>query len=243
MYKLYGLLAKPLGYALIFIYNLVGSYGISLIILTFIVKLVLYPLYMKQIKSTANMTDLQPKIKQIQKKYADNKEMMNEKMAELYKEEGFSPAAGCLPMIIQMPIIFGLFALLRNPVVYISDPKMLFAVHESFLWMSDLSHPDKWILPILAGIATFISFSISQNQQVAQADGAGAGAGSMIKVMKYIFPAMIVIMARTYPAGLAIYWFFGQFMQIFFNIHMNHIRKNMKKEREEKEKKAKGGRK
>ena len=112
-------------------------------------------------KSTVGMSKLQPKIKALQQKYANDKDTLNAKMADLYREEGINPAGGCLPMLIQMPIIFGLFALLRNPLAYMgSSERMLFAIHESFLWMTDLSQPDKWILPILAGIATFFAFSI-----------------------------------------------------------------------------------
>lgn len=225
-----GAIAKPLGSLLFFIYDLVGSYGIALLVLTAIVKFALYPLYAKQIKSTAGMSKIQPKMKAIQQKYANDKEMMNQKMAELYKEENFNPMAGCLPMIIQMPIIFGLFALLRNPLLYMGqNSSMLFAVHESFLWMSDLSQPDKWILPIAAGIATYFSFAMSQQQQQAGA-GAAGGMGGMMKMMKYFFPVMIVLLARAYPAGLSIYWFFGQVIQVFFNLRFNKMRKKLNEE-------------
>lgn len=239
MNTIIGFIAKPMGALLLLIYNFVGNYGITLIIVTLLVKLALYPLYAKQIKSSGVMAEMQPKMKQLQQKYANDKETLNVKMMELYKEEGFNPSAGCLPMVIQMPIIFGLFALLRNPTGYTGDPAMLFAVHESFLWMDDLSHPDLWILPILAGIATYFSFSISQNQQAASTDQNGMG--GMMKMMKYIFPVMIVLMGRTFPAGLTIYWFFGQFLQIFFNLHLNTLKKRMNEER--KGKKAKGGKK
>ena len=109
-----------------------GNYGISLIILTAIVKLALFPLYVKQIKSTANMQELQPKMQEIQKKYAHDQQKMNEAMQELYAKEKFNPLGGCLPMLIQFPIIMGLFALLRNPMQYLKSEDMLFAVHESF---------------------------------------------------------------------------------------------------------------
>jgi YidC/Oxa1 family membrane protein insertase len=228
MNNIFGLVAKPLGYLLTFIYDFVGSYGLALVILTLIVKGLLYPLYARQIKSTAAMSGIQPKMKEIQSKYADDKETMNQKISELYKEEGFNPAGGCLPMLIQMPIIMGLFALLRNPMLYIADDKMLFAIHESFLWIKDMSQPDLWILPILAGIATFISFSMNKSLTDS---GSGAGQGqAMQAVMKYVFPVSILWLARSYPAGLALYWFFGQFIQIFFNIRMNKLRKNMQKD-------------
>lgn len=234
MNTIIGIFAKPLAYLLMAIYNIIGNYGITLIVVTAIVKLCLYPLYIKQMKSTAASADMQGKIRQLQQKYGNDKETLNIKLAELYKEEGFNPASGCLPMLIQMPIIFALFALLRNPMAYIEDSSFLFAIHESFLWISDLSKADPWILPILAGIATYISYTISMSATNSNPEMAG-----MMNMMKYIFPIMIVLMGRTFPAGLALYWFFGQFLQIFFNLHMNSLRKKEAAKR----KKSKGGKK
>ena len=206
MNTIIGALAQPVGWLLSSIYDLIGNYGITLIVFTLIVKVCLYPLYSKQIKSTARMAQVQPKMKALQQKYANDKQTLNMKLSEMYKEEKFNPAAGCLPMLIQMPIIFGIFALLRNPLAYLQSDEMLFAVHESFLWMVDLSQPDKWILPILAGIATFISFRMTSQQQSAAQPG---GMGSMMKMMQYFFPVMIALMGRSFPAGLTIYWFVG----------------------------------
>ena len=228
-----GIFAKPLAYLLMFIYDIIGNYGITLIIVTAIVKLCLYPLYIKQMKSTSASADMQGKVRQLQQKYGNDRETLNIKLAELYKEEGFNPASGCLPMLIQMPIIFALFALLRDPMAYINDSSFLFAIHESFLWISDLSKADVWVLPILAGITTFISYSISMSF-----NSNNEMAGTM-NIMKYLFPIMIFLMGRTFPAGLALYWFFGQFLQIFFNLHMNSLRKKEAAKR----KKSKGGKK
>lgn len=223
MGTLISIIAKPLGAMLYYIYSLVGSYGISLIILTVIVRVAIYPLFVMQTKSTAKMAKIQPKMKQLQQKYATDRQQMSIEMQKLYKEEDVKPAAGCLPMLIQMPIIFGLFALLRSPQAYITEPEMLYAIHESFLWVPDLSQADPWILPLMAGVATFISFSMSMSQQ---SDQMQSGGGAM-KMMKYIFPVLIVLMGRTFPGGLTIYWFFGQFLQIFFNIHLGKIRKEI----------------
>lgn len=234
-----GFLAKPIGWLLTWMYDMIGNYGITLVILTLIIKLALYPLYAKQIKSTVNMSSVQPKMQEIQRKYANDREMMNAKMAELYKEENVNPASGCLPMIVQMIVIFGLFALLRNPIQYLgSSSDMLFAVHSSFLWIADLAQPDKWILPIGAGIATYFSFSMSQSNGAMGASGAPGmgGAEGMMKSMKYIFPVMIVLMARSYPAGLAIYWFFSQVIQIFFNLRFRKIREEIKGEKKSRKK-------
>ena len=229
-----GIIAKPVGYLLQWIYQLVGNYGIALIILTFVVKLVLYPMYAKQIKSTASMQDISEKTQEIQRKYANDKERMNEEIQKLYSETGFNPMSGCLPMVIQFPIIMGLFALLRNPMKYMpAGNTMIFANHESFLWIKDLSQPDMWVLPILAGVATFFAFSMN-NAMMAQPGGSAGQTKAMNAMMKYVFPLSILWLARSYPAGLAIYWAGGQVMQIFFNIRINKMRAKMNAEREDK---------
>ena len=231
-----GILAKPLAWLLTLLYGFVGNYGITVVILTVIVKFALYPFYKKQILSTAGMADMQPKLLEIQRKYANDKETMNAKMAELYQEEGFNPAGGCLPMIVQMIIIMGLFTLLRNPMAYIeADSNMYFAIHENFLWIKDLSQPDNWILPIMAGAATFFSFWLNM-QMNPQSKGA-PGSNAMNKMMQYFFPIMIVWLARTYPSGLAIYWFISQFIQIFFNLRFNQLRKALRDKNKQKKKK------
>ena len=230
-----GIIAKPIGYLLALIYKLVGNYGISLIILTVIVKLVLYPLYAKQIKSTANMSDMSEKAKEIQNRYANDKEKMNEEMQKLYAATGFNPMSGCLPMLIQFPIIMGLFALLRNPMKYMpNDPSLMFANHESFLWIKDLAQPDLWILPIAAGLATFFAFSMNSAMNMQQPGANPGQQKAMNAIMKYFFPLSILWLARSYPAGLAIYWAGGQFMQIFFNLRINKIKDEMNAEKEKK---------
>ena len=227
-----GIIAKPLSLLLSWLYGLIGSYGIAIIILTIIVKLCLYPVYAKQIKSTMKMTAFQPKIQEIQQKYAKDRELMNEKLNELYKSEGASMYSGCLPMIVQMIVIMGLFTLLRNPMNYLTSD-MLFATHESFLWIKDLAQPDKWILPIAAAIATFFSYVMSQSVNTTGANAAQTA--MMTKVMKYFFPLMILWMARSYPAGLALYWFGSQVIQIFYNMRFNSWKKKAQAEKEARE--------
>ena len=229
-----GILASPMSYLLTWIYDFIGNYGLALLVFTILIKGVMYPLYAKQIKTTMNMSKMQPKIKEIQQKYAKDKALMNQKMAELYKEEGVSMYGGCLPMLIQMIVIMGLFALLRNPMNYISSDKMLFAIHESFLWIPDLAQPDKWVLPIIAGIATFLATYFSQTNQMS---GPNADQMKMMtKMMKYVFPVMILLMARSYPAGLALYWSLNQIIQIFYNIRFAKMKKKMSGEGKKKRK-------
>ena len=229
-----GILASPMSYLLTWIYDFIGNYGLALLVFTILIKGVMYPLYAKQIKTTMNMSKMQPKIKEIQQKYAKDKALMNQKMAELYKEEGGSMYGGCLPMLIQMIVIMGLFTLLRNPMNYISSDKMLFAIHESFLWIPDLAQPDKWVLPIIAGIATFLATYFSQTNQMS---GPNADQMKMMtKMMKYVFPVMILLMARSYPAGLALYWSLNQIIQIFYNIRFAKMKKKMSGESKKKRK-------
>lgn len=217
------------------IYGVIGNYGITLILFTLIVRLCLFPLYANQIKHTSKMGNVQPKMQEIQKKYANDKEEMNKKMMELYQEENFNPMRGCLPMLIQFPIIIGLFTLLRQPMKYMENSsEMIMAVHENFLWIPDLSHPDLWILPILAGITTFISFSMTQAQNPAnQANNQMSG---MMKMMKYFFPIMIVWMGRSFPAGLTLYWFIGTSFTILQSKVLN-VWKNKLQSLEKKDKK------
>ena len=223
-----------MGYLLMWLYELIGNYGICLILFTVAVKLVTYPLYQKQIVSTAKMSKIQPKVKEIQQKYAKDQQTQNEKLQELYQKEGVSMTSGCMPMIVQMFVIMALFALLRNPMLYFgsmeaaSADMMLFAIHEPFLWIKDLAQPDKWILPIAACATTFISFTMNQTNTMS-ADQAQQ-MNLMNKMMKYIFPVTILVLARSYPAGLAIYWFIGQVVQIFFNIRFKSLRKKLMEE-------------
>ncbi len=236
------LLATPLSYLLTLLYNLVGNYGIAIIILTIIVKAALYPVYAKSMKSTMKMGKLQPKMQELQQKYGKDRELYQQKVSELYKEEGASMYGGCLPMVVQMIVIMGLFALLRTPMNYLSDENMLYAIHESFLWIPDLAQPDKWILPLAAAAATFGSYSMNsmQSMQASMASTGNAQQGNMMsKMMKYFFPIMILWFARTYPAGLAIYWFGSQVIQIFYNLRFNQWKKKQAEEEEASKKKKK----
>lgn len=207
-------LATIMGYALNALYGLFGNYALTIIVFTIIIRLLIMPLFNAQLKSTEQMQEIQPLVNEIRAKYKDKPEVMNEKMQELYSEHKISPAMGCLPLLIQLPIIWGLFALLRNPTLYISDPAMVIAAHEKFLWVQDLAQPDLWILPVVAGAATFISMRITTMMN-ASAQAADNPANASMKAMQYFMPLMIVWMARTMPSGLTLYWIMSYIFQIF----------------------------
>lgn len=116
---MFSFVAIPLGYAMEFIYNLIGNYGIALIVFTVAIRVLLFPLDLKQQKSMARMSAFQPLIKDIQKKYAKNPQRQQEEMLRLQQEHGYSPTAGCLPMAINMFILFGIIDVVYKPLNYI----------------------------------------------------------------------------------------------------------------------------
>ena len=213
--KLFNLLAKPFGWILSWIYNLIGNYGISLIIFTIAICAAMIPLYSKQIKSSSRMSEIQPKVQEIQVRYANNRELQNQKLQELYQKENYNPTQGCLPLFLQMFIIFGLFAMLRNPLSYINNEALQMGVHEKFIWINDLSQPDPWILPILTAVGQFLQSKVSQPAQPQQTGAA------MTKMMLYFFPMMILWLGKSMPAGLCLYWFLRSVFSIFQSMILN----------------------
>lgn len=219
-----GFFAKIIAYPMSFIYKFVDSYGLAVILLTVLIRALMIPLYAKQMKSTAKMAELSEKQKEIQVRYARDKEMMNQKLTELYQENGVSTYAGCLPLVIQLPILMGLYELLRNPLKYMLESNMLAAVHESFLWVADLSQPDAWVFPLLAGITTYLTTAIG----TASADNSAAGA---MNAMKYFMPIMIFLLGRSLPAGLSLYWFIGNLVMVIQNLIFNNKKKKEKEQK------------
>ncbi|WP_243109405.1 YidC/Oxa1 family membrane protein insertase [Anaerophilus nitritogenes] len=206
------IIAKPMSLLLNWFYQLIGNYGISIILFTVIIKLILVPLTIKQLKSTRQMSEIQPKLKEIQEKYKNDKEKLNIKTMELYKEYKVNPVGGCLPLLIQMPIIFGLFSVLKDPTKYILDPSFIHATQEAFLWIPDLSQPDTIILPILAAVTTYFSMNTASTGNAAQ--------NQTMKTMNMVFPIMILWMGRGFPAGLSLYWVVSNVFQIVQQVLM-----------------------
>lgn len=189
---------------------MIGNYGISIIVFTIVVKLLLVPLTIKQTKSMKSMQEIQPKIKEIQAKYKNDQEKMNQKMMELYKEHNINPFGGCLPLLIQFPIIIGLFTVLRNPMNYGFAQEV---VETGFLWMSSLSLPDPWILPLLAGVSTYLTSATMTT--------AGGKQDPTQNMMKYFFPVMMIWMSRTLPSGVTLYWVVSSMFQVVQQILIN----------------------
>ena len=165
----------------------VGNFGVSIIIVTILIKIMLLPLTLKQDKSMKEMKKLQPELEKIKEKYANDKQMLNIKTMELYKEHKVNPLGGCLPLLLQLPILFALSGVLRNGII----PK-----DSSFLWLK-LSVPDPfYVLPVLNGAVSFF-----QQKLMGSADS-----NPQMKNMMYIFPIMMIMFSLKMPSGLQLYW-------------------------------------
>lgn len=119
MRTIYAILGYPLGWIMFLCYHLVNNYGLALILFTILTKLVLVPFAVKQQKSMVKMAAFRPKMEEIQKKYANNKEKLNEELLKLYEKENYNPMSGCLPVLIQFPILFGLIDVIYYPLKHI----------------------------------------------------------------------------------------------------------------------------
>jgi YidC/Oxa1 family membrane protein insertase len=208
---------QPLLNLLVFLYNIIPGhdFGIAVIIMTVIIKIVLLPLSKKSIKSQKALQDLQPKIDEVKKKFANNKEEMGRAMMSLYKENKVNPFSSCLPLLIQLPFLFAVFKVFRAglsngslDLVYsfIHRPEAINAVSFGFL---DLSKPNI-ALAILAGIAQFWQAKMMVTKK-AEIKSEGSKDEDMMalmnKQMVYFMPAMTVFIGLTLPGGLSLYWF------------------------------------
>ncbi len=184
------------------------NYGIAIILLTVAIKLVLYPLTVKQIQSTKAMQAMQPKMKALQEKYKNDKVRLQQEMANLYRETGFNPLSGCLPLVAQMPILIGIFYALKD--------FNYGGITPSFLWMSSLALPDPfYVLPVVSAVTTLI-----QSYQ-SMPDTSGQN-----KMMLYFMPIFIGYISLQFPAGLVLYWIVNNVLQIAQQTYMNHREKN-----------------
>ncbi|ADG83842.1 YidC/Oxa1 family membrane protein insertase [Thermincola potens] len=180
----------------------IPNYGLAIILITVLIKMLLLPLTIKQMKSLKMTQQLQPKVKEIQEKYKDPKQAQQAIM-ELYKQYGANPLSGCLPLLLQMPIIIALYrALMKFP--YTNE------AHAKFLWISNLSQHDKIVLPILAVLTTYLLQRMTTNMQ-----------DQTQKTMLIVMPLFIGWLSMSFPAGLALYWvvtnLVGAIQQYFIN--------------------------
>ena len=197
----------PLTQLLMLLTGVLHSYGLAIIIFTILVRAVLAPLNLRQLRSAKKMSALAPKIKELQQKYKGNREELTRAQMALYKEEGVNPAAGCLPLLIQMPILYALFFVFQR----LAKPTAGAIYHQPFLWFT-LDKPDNLFghfflgpqsywgpLPLLAGVTQWV-----QSRMMMQPTSDPQQRTTQ-QIMQFM-PLMIIVFAVNYPSGLALYW-------------------------------------
>lgn len=201
MSDIFNYLSHGMQYLLTLFYNFTESmgyanYGLAIILLTIVIKIVMYPLTVSQIKSMKEMAYIQPKMKELQEKYKGTPEKLNKEMAELYKTHKINPLSGCLPIIVQMPFLIAIFYAIRD-YQYIGDP--------SFLWLTSLKETDPtYILPVLSAAATYMQTRMSTTPEQMEQQ----------KIMLILMPVFILYISLKFPAGLVLYWAVSTLVQI-----------------------------
>ncbi|MCL2064373.1 MAG: membrane protein insertase YidC [Candidatus Cloacimonetes bacterium] len=208
-------LATIFMFYLSFLHRYITNYGLVIIVFALTLKILLTPLTNKALSSTKKMQKLQPMLREIQAKYKNDIQKQQEELRNLYKEHNVSPLGGCFPLLLQMPIFFALYPLLR----YSID----FRQAHFFGWLTDLSEPDPfWILPITMGIFMFVQQKMTQSKQdMTNMDEKQAAMVQSQKMMMYIMPPFLVFIFSSLPAGLVLYWtvfnVFSIIQQYFLN--------------------------
>lgn len=207
---------RPVLNLLVFLYNIMPGHdiGLAIIIMTVVIKLILLPLSKQSIKSQKALQGLQPKINEIKKKYADNKEEQGRAMMQLYKEEKVNPFSSCLPLLIQLPFLWAVFQVFRaglsgqslNLVYYfIHRPEFINTISLGFV---NLAKPNV-VLAVLAGLAQFWQAKMLTVKRP-EIKTSGAKDEDMMAIMNkqmlYIMPALTVFIGLSFPGGLALYW-------------------------------------
>ena len=215
------ILSQPLFWLLSLVYDFVGNWGVAIIVVTILIKLVFYKLTESSGRSMAKMRNLQPRMKALQDRYKDDRQALSQAMMDLYKREKVNPAAGCLPILIQMPFFLAFYWVLLESVEMRQAP---FA-----LWITDLSSRDPYfILPLIMGAAMFFQ----QKLNPAPADPVQA------RVMQ-IMPVMFTVFFAFFPSGLVLYWATNTLLSIAQQWKINRVVERESKEHKGGKKKAK----
>ncbi|MFA4990045.1 MAG: membrane protein insertase YidC [Candidatus Omnitrophota bacterium] len=216
-------IAQILLQTLDFLHKIFHNWGWAIIALSILVYLILYPLSLKQMRSMKEMQAIQPKVEALRKQYKDNPQKMNKEIMELYRMHKVNPFGGCLPLILQMPIFFALYnALMRSAALK----------GAKFLWIQDLSAPDKLftlpvalplignefnILPIIMAIGMFFQ------QKISSAAASGASAEQQ-KIMLIVMPVMFGFIFYRMPSGLVLYWLVNSMLMLGFQLQMQRAK-------------------
>jgi YidC/Oxa1 family membrane protein insertase len=217
------LLVHPLVSLLVAAYDVLHDFGFAVIAVTVVIRLLLYPLFVVQIRNQRAMQELAPAMAELKAKFGSDKQKLSQEQMKLYQERGYNPAMGCLPILLQMPLLLAMYSafqffvktpppdgvelgnalwpFLHNP---IGPGETLDLMVRWLPWLKDLGHPDPfYILPVLAGVTQLISSVMFQPTiQPKNIDSQQ----KMMQSMQYYFPLITVFIASSLPSGLALYW-------------------------------------
>lgn len=221
------IISQPLLNALVFLYTFAGSdLGIAIIILTVIIRLLSLPLSLKMLRSQRDMAELAPELEKIKKQHKDDKSAQGQAMVALYKEHNINPLSGCLPLLVQIPILLGLYRVFLNVFKpeslemlysFIPNPGTIETISVGLIDLGVRSIP----LALAAGAAQFI------HARYANPQGQTGQAAMISKQMMYFFPIMIIVISWNLPAGLALYWVVSTLTSIGEQWYIKRKRKNV----------------
>ncbi len=197
---------------MVFLYGLIPNYGVVVVLFAVLIKAITYPLMAKQLRSTKKMQEIQPELNKIKLKYKHDPALQQQKMSALFQESGVNPLAGCLPMLVQFPVLIAVFMVFRNTIEFRGEP--------FFLWITDLASPDTLfvvgsipinVLPFLMSLSMFYTMQAST---AAQSSGGDPAQEATQKMMKYMFPGMMFFLFYGFPSGLNLYYLCFNVIQI-----------------------------
>ena len=204
----FGFVSIPFLYVLHFFHRFTGSYGLDIILLTVLIKILMAPLTHKSFASMKQMQKLQPQMEKLKEKYGNDKEKLNKEIMELYRRNGVNPLGGCLPMVLQFPVFIGLYNALSTPIEL---------RHAPFLWIKDLSRPDWESLPLAIAGWQFgipvLTILMGASMFIQQWMTPSAGDPNQRKIM-LLMPLMFTFMFVSFPAGLTVYWLVNNLLTI-----------------------------
>lgn len=199
---------KPFTLGILYIFrlfsNFIKNYGLIIIIFSLLMKMVFMPLSLKSLKSMQKLSSLQGRLKAIQKAYKDDPKRLQEETFKLYREMGVNPFSGCLPLLLQLPIFWGLYQVLRYDIMFRKAPFIL--------WIKDLSFKDPYyVLPVLMGVTSIVQQLLQPTQE------------KQTRNIGFFMSAFITIIFLNFPAGLVLYWFIYNVWGIFETIILKRM--------------------
>ncbi len=211
----FDIVAKPMLWGMNWVNRYTHNYGIDIILLTILIKIIFYPLSLKSYKSMKEMQKLQPQIAKLREKYKNDKEKLNKEMMDIYKRKGINPLGGCLPMIIQIPVFFALYKVLIGAIEFRHAPFML--------WINDLASPEDLFSFTVAGFEIPIRILplVMGITQVLQQKMTPTTADPMQEKMMLFMPIIFTVMFWGFPSGLVLYWLVNNVISIAQQFYIN----------------------